>query len=82
MNRKLLHTFCHSNHSSVGAHHEHAEVGGVASHSKYGGLEVLLVSSQIDEGDDFSGGSADVNPVKATWRRNKSRNFKARASLH
>lgn len=57
-------TFCHANDSSVGAHHQHAEVRSMACHSKDGGLEVLLVAGQINEGDDFCRGSADVHPVQ------------------
>ena len=36
----------------------------VSSHSKDGGFEVLLVTSEIDESDDFRGLLADSNPVQ------------------
>ena len=59
-------TFGHTNDASIGSNHQHTEVWGMASHSKYCCLEVLLVTSKINKGDDFCRGSADVNPVQAT----------------
>lgn len=35
------------------SHHEHAEIRQVSRHAKDSGLEVLLVASQINEGDDL-----------------------------
>jgi len=45
-------------------HHEHAEVGQVARHAEHGGLQVLLVSGQVDEGDDLGGLLTDLGPVQ------------------
>ena len=58
-------TFCHSDDACIGSHHEHAEVGGMTGHAKYGSLEVLLVSCEVNEGDDLGGGLAYVYPVQA-----------------
>jgi len=58
-------TFCHSDDACIGSHHQHAEIGGVTSHAKYGSLEVLLVSCEVNKGDDLGGSLADVYPVQA-----------------
>lgn len=44
----------------VGAHHQHGEVGAVAGEAENGGLQVLVVSSQIDEGDHLGGALTDL----------------------
>lgn len=60
-----LHTFGHTNDTSIGPNHQHTEVWGVAGHSKDCGLEVLLVTSQVNEGYDLGRGSADVHPIQS-----------------
>lgn len=47
------------------SHHEHTEVGQVSGHAKHGGLQVLLVTGQVDEGDDLGGALANLCPVQA-----------------
>lgn len=46
--------------AGVGAHHQHSKVGAVAGEAEDGGLQVLVVSSQIDEGDHLRGALTDL----------------------
>ena len=47
-------------HAGVGAHHQHGEVGAVACEAKDGGLQVLVVSSQVNESDHLGGALTDL----------------------
>ena len=47
----------------VVAYHQHGEVGRVARHAEDGRLQIFLVAGQVDEGDDFGGARADLDPI-------------------
>lgn len=66
--RRVPNTCIASPDSLVGeahTYHEHAEVRQMASHAKNSGLKVLLVASQVNEGDHFRGLLTDLCPFKA-----------------
>lgn len=46
-------------------YHEHAEVRQMAGHAKDSGLQVLLMASQVDEGNHLSGFLTDLCPLQA-----------------
>ena len=42
-------------HARVGSHDQHGEIGSTSVKTKHGGLEVLVMSSQINKGDELGG---------------------------
>ena len=42
-------------HARIGSNDQHGEVGSASGKTKHGGLEVLVMSGQIDEGDELGG---------------------------
>lgn len=47
------------------SHHEHAEVRQVSGHAEDCGFKILLVTGQVNEGDDLRGLLADLGPIQA-----------------